>query len=83
MKNLKTKLAAIIMTGFLLATTTFAKDGMLMSDFNGGEPTQTCTETTTNDLGGMLMSDFTGVIITGFTGVIITGAVDTDTTCNQ
>jgi hypothetical protein len=82
MKNLKTKLAAIIMTGFLLATTTFAKDGMLMSDFTGGEPTQTCTETTTSNLGGMLMSDFTGIIMT-FTGIIMTGATDTDTTCGQ
>jgi hypothetical protein len=81
MKNLKTKLAAIIMTGFLLATTTFAKDGMLMSDLSGGEPTQTCTETTTNDLGGMLMSDFTGILVAGLTGILVAGA--TDTTCGQ
>lgn len=81
MKNLKTKAAAIIMTGFLLATTTFAKDGMLLSDLRGETSTQTCTET--NSFGGMLMSDFTGVIITGFTGIIITGAADTKTQCGE
>jgi hypothetical protein len=83
MKNLKTKLAAIIMTGFLLATTTFAKDGMLMSDLSGGEQNQTCTETTTNDLGGMLMSDFTGILVGAFTGILVGAAVDTDTNCGQ
>ena len=68
MKNIKTKLAAIIMTGFLMAGTAIAKDGMLLSDLRGDQP-QSCTQVD----GGILMSDFTGTIITGFTGTIITG----------
>lgn len=79
MKNIKRKLAAIIMTGFLMATTTFAKTGLLMSDFAGEEPT--CTQT--NDSVGIIITGFTGIIITGFTGIIITGAAETTSECGE
>ena len=73
MKNIKTKLAAIIMTGFLMAGTTFAKSGMLLSDLRGETQSQTCTQTN----GGILISQLTGILISQFTGIIIVGAVDT------
>ena len=73
MKNIKTKLAAIIMTGFLMAGTTFAKGGLLLSDLRGETQPQTCTQTN----GGIIIAGITGIIIAGFTGIIIAGAVDT------
>ncbi len=79
MIKIRRKLAAIIMTGFLMAATTFAKDGLLLSDLTGEGQPQTCTQTD----GGILMSDFTGVVISGFTGVVISGVITTETECGK
>lgn len=93
MKNIKTKLTAIIMTGFLMAGTAIAKDGMLLSDLRGGE--QTCTQTDggilTSDytgtiisgIAGTIISGFTGTIISGIAGTIISGATDTKSACGK
>lgn len=84
MKNIKTKLAAIIMTGFLMAGTTFGQKGIIISDVKGEQP---CVQTDK----GILMSDYTGIIITGlsgilisdYTGIIITGLADTKSRCGN
>ncbi len=79
MKNIKTKLAAIIMTGFLMAGTTFAKGGLLLSDLRGETQPQTCTQTN----GGILVTTLTGILVTTFTGILVTTAIDTKSECGE
>ena len=68
-------LAAITLTIVLMVGTTFAGDGLLVSDLTSNPTPQPCSQTTT------IVNELTGIIVIGFTGIIVIGVADAPTDC--
>ncbi|HQU86292.1 MAG TPA: hypothetical protein PKY59_24395 [Pyrinomonadaceae bacterium] len=69
-------LAAITMTLVLMVGTTFAGNGLLVSDIAGAETTP-CTQPE----GGIYPIGFAGIYPIGFTGIIVFTEKETPTDC--
>ena len=67
MKNVFTTIALV---GILVLGSTVANAGLLVSDF---APTTTnpCSEQTTKQGTGILVSTFTGILVSTFTGILV------------
>ena len=71
MKSTTKILTTIIMIGVLLAGTTLAQKGLLVSDF---APTnEPCIQEINNEKKGIIVNDLTGIIVNGLTGIIVNG----------
>ncbi len=89
MKNLKNLVAAFLMVTFLAVGTTFAGDGILVSNRDGilvsnrteRSTKQPCRATTKFDA-GILVSNIVGILVSNFTGILVSNSVGTDR-CDQ
>jgi len=87
MKNIKNLIATGLMVAVLMVGTSFAKGGLLMSDFAGNQ--NSCSPTDRENGGiiindGIIVAGFTGIIVAGFTGIIVAGLNSgSETTRNQ
>ncbi len=73
---MKKIIATLGLIGVLLASSTAAKTGLLVSDFQGSDNQPTCSEERTNsksniNWGIIVISGFTGTISAGFTGIFV------------
>ncbi len=89
MKNLRNLVATFLMVTFLAAGTTFAGDGILVSNRDGilvsnraeRNTKQPCRASTKINA-GILVSNIVGILVSNFTGILVSNAVGT-VSCDQ
>lgn len=86
MNNLRNIVAALVMVSTLAVGTTFAGDGILVSNRDGilvsnrADTKQPCKASTKVNA-GILVSNIVGILVSNFTGILVSNAVVT--TCDQ
>jgi hypothetical protein len=74
---MKKLIATLGLIGVLLASSTVAKNGLSVSDFQGDDNQQTCSDKRTNS---KMVTDW-GIFVTALTGIFVTaltGTIQTD-----